>query len=73
MDAAAEVQDLVNRLGALSSVSGVYLVRPPVPAPMGSGSSSALPGGLVVVAGVGQAARSDVGSLSGVGVSSSGV
>ena len=30
--AAAEVQNLVNRLGALSSASGVYLVRPPVPA-----------------------------------------
>ena len=60
-DAAAEVQDLVNRLGALSGAAGVYLVpRLPVPAPMGSGSSSALPGGLVLVAGVGTAAHSDL-------------
>ena len=39
-DAAAEVQDLVNCLGALSGAAGVYLVprlQGPVPAPMGSG------------------------------------
>ena len=36
-DAAAQVQDLVNRLGALSGAAGVYLVpRLPVPAPTGS-------------------------------------
>ena len=61
VDAAAEVQDLVNRLGALSGAAGVYLVPRlpgPVPAPMGSGSSSALPGGLVMVDGGGPAARS---------------
>ena len=47
-DAAAEVKNPVNHPGALSVASGVYLVRPPVPAPMCSGSSSALPpGGLV--------------------------
>ena len=48
-DAAAEVHNLVNRLGALSGAAGVYLVtvpRLPVPAPMGSGSSMAQPGGL---------------------------
>ena len=57
-DAAAEVQDLVNRLGALSGAAGVYLVpRLPVPAPMGSGSSSALPGGLAMAARGGPAAR----------------
>ena len=60
-DAAAEVQDLVNRLGSLSGAAGVYLVPRlpgPVPAPMGSGSSSALPGGLVMVDGGGPAAHS---------------
>ena len=44
----------MNRLGALSGAAGVYLVPRlpgPVPAPMGSGSSSALPGGLVLVDG----------------------
>ena len=50
-------------------------VRSPVPAPMGSGLSSALPGpgSLVMVqvaSTVSQATRSDVGSLSGVGVGS---
>ena len=53
-DAAVEVQDLVNCLGAVSGAAGVYLVPRlpgPVPAPMGSGSSSALPGGLVMVDG----------------------
>ena len=64
----------MNSLDALSGASGVCLVRAPVPAPMGSGSSLALPGGLVMVAGVSQAARSDhdVGSesLSGMGVGS---
>ena len=35
-DAAAEVQDLENRLGALLGASGVFLVCcPPVPAPRG--------------------------------------
>ena len=43
---------MVNRLGALSGAAGVCLVPclpGPVPAPMGSGSSLALPGGLVMV------------------------
>ena len=61
--AAAEVQHLVNRLGALSGAAGVYLVPRlpgPVPAPMGSGSSSAKPGGLgvMMVDGGGPADRS---------------
>ena len=69
-DTAAEVQDLVNRLGALSDASGVYVMRPPAPAPMGAGSSSALPGGLVMVAGVSQASRFHLGPLSRLDVGS---
>ena len=68
-------KDLVNRLGALSGASGVYLNPPPVPCPWARARHVGLPDGLVMVAGdkVGQAARSDVGSesLTGVGVGSS--